>query len=141
MGFLGIEMLLTWAKTRLNIENWILSHPVKIWGHLNRNSSPEDLPEAMNDREKWRERVRDIRASGTIWWWWWWWLWLDYEMISIFWKYPVYITFMNTPHCLITFKSSGSKYQLSTIHFNSWPVVIYCKNTVWQQLTQLFPQI
>ena len=35
--------------------------------------SPEDLPEAMNDREKWRERVRDIRASGTIWWWWWWW--------------------------------------------------------------------
>ena len=27
--------------------------------------SPEDLPEAMNDREKWRERARDIRASGT----------------------------------------------------------------------------
>ena len=35
--------------------------------------SPEDLPEAMNDREKWRERVRDIRASGMTWWWWWWW--------------------------------------------------------------------
>ena len=34
---------------------------------------PEDLPEAMNDREKWRERVRDILANGTIWWWWWWW--------------------------------------------------------------------
>ena len=33
--------------------------------------SPEDLPEAMNDREKWRERVKDIRASGTTWWWWW----------------------------------------------------------------------
>ena len=33
--------------------------------------NPEDLPEAMNDREKWRERVRDIRASGTTWWWWW----------------------------------------------------------------------
>ena len=32
--------------------------------------SPEVLPEAMNDREKWRERVRDIRASGTTWWWW-----------------------------------------------------------------------
>ena len=31
--------------------------------------SPEDLPEAMNDREKWRERVRDIRAHGTTWWW------------------------------------------------------------------------
>ena len=36
---------------------------------------PEDLPEAMNDREKWRERVRDIRASGTTWWWWWWLVW------------------------------------------------------------------
>ena len=33
--------------------------------------SPGGLPEAMNDREKWRERVRDIRTSGTIWWWWW----------------------------------------------------------------------
>ena len=33
--------------------------------------NPEDLPEAMNDREKWRERVRDIRADGTTWWWWW----------------------------------------------------------------------
>ena len=26
--------------------------------------SSEDLPEAMNNREKWRERVRDIRASS-----------------------------------------------------------------------------
>ena len=34
--------------------------------------SPEDLPEAMNDREKCRERVRDIHAGGTAWWWWWW---------------------------------------------------------------------
>ena len=32
--------------------------------------NPEDLPEAMNDREKWREMVRDIRAGGTTWWWW-----------------------------------------------------------------------
>ena len=31
---------------------------------------PEDLPEAMNDREKWRETVRDIRAGGATWWWW-----------------------------------------------------------------------
>ena len=27
--------------------------------------SPEDLPEAMNDREEWRGRVRDICAGGT----------------------------------------------------------------------------
>ena len=26
---------------------------------------PEDLPVAMNDRDKWRERVTDIRACGT----------------------------------------------------------------------------
>ena len=30
---------------------------------------PEDLPEAMNDWEKWQERVRDIRADGTTRWW------------------------------------------------------------------------
>ena len=41
--------------------------------------SPEDLSEAMNDREKWWERVREIRACGTTWWWgwWWWWWWLN----------------------------------------------------------------
>ena len=32
--------------------------------------SPGDMPEAMTDREKWRERVMDIRASDTSWWWW-----------------------------------------------------------------------
>ena len=37
--------------------------------------SPEDLLEPMNDREKWQERVRDIRASSTTWWWWWCWWW------------------------------------------------------------------
>ena len=33
-------------------------------------SSPENLPEAMNDREEWRERVRYIHAGGVRWWWW-----------------------------------------------------------------------
>ena len=41
--------------------------------------SPEDLPEAMNVREKWQERVRDIRASGTTWWWW---CWLSITIVS-----------------------------------------------------------
>ena len=48
--------------------------------------SPEDLPEVMNDREKWRERVRDIRASGMTWWWWWY---LGYAAIS---RYLVFCT-------------------------------------------------
>ena len=33
--------------------------------------SPEDLPEVMNDREVWWERVRDIHADGMTRWWWW----------------------------------------------------------------------
>ena len=33
--------------------------------------SPEDRPEAMNDRGEWRKRVMDIRAGGTRRWWWW----------------------------------------------------------------------
>ena len=44
--------------------------------------SPEDLPEAMNDSEKWRERVRDIRARGTTWWWWRWWWWYIPNMLE-----------------------------------------------------------
>ena len=33
--------------------------------------NPEDLPEAMNYKEKWRERVRGIRAASMTWWWRW----------------------------------------------------------------------
>ena len=48
--------------------------------------SPEDLPEAMSDREKWRERVRDICASGMTWWWWWWYICIYiYIYIYIYW--------------------------------------------------------
>ena len=39
---------------------------------------PEDLPRAMNDREEWRERVRDIRATSATWWWWWWYIYTCY---------------------------------------------------------------
>ena len=41
---------------------------------------PEDLLRAMNDREKWRERVRDIHATSTTWWWWWW------EILEMLWE-------------------------------------------------------
>ena len=43
---------------------------------------PEDLPEAMKDREKWRERVKDIRATSTTWWWLWWYIYI-YLYISV----------------------------------------------------------
>ena len=39
----------------------IYSSYVKIW-----DVALEDLPEVMKDREKWWERVRDIRACGTM---------------------------------------------------------------------------
>ena len=32
-------------------------------------SSLEDLPEAMDDRDRWWERIREIRACGATWWW------------------------------------------------------------------------
>ena len=32
--------------------------------------SLEDLLQAMDDSEGWRERARDIRADGMTWWWW-----------------------------------------------------------------------
>ena len=46
--------------------------------------SPEDLPEVMNDREKWRERVSDICACDTTWWWWWWWWWWFDQQIGLY---------------------------------------------------------
>ena len=65
--------------------------------------SPADLPEAMNNREEWRERVRDIRASGMTWWWWWWWWCLNVisvylclnliclNVISVYYRHTYYI--------------------------------------------------
>ena len=54
-----------WAKAGWPARNIHSANYVRIWDVV-----PEDLPEAMNDREKWRERVRDIRATSTTWWWW-----------------------------------------------------------------------
>ena len=53
--------------------------------------TPEDLPKAIDDREVWQERVRNVRADSATWWWWWWW-WvnsrLNYEDIS---RYHIYL--------------------------------------------------
>ena len=46
--------------------------------------NPEDLPKAMNDSEKLRERVRDIRAGSMTWWWWWWLLYILWDDWPIF---------------------------------------------------------
>ena len=37
--------------------------------YSNTGCRPEHLPEAMDDRDECRERVRDIRADSATWWW------------------------------------------------------------------------
>ena len=61
--------------------------------------SPENLPEAMNDWEKWRERVRDIRACDTTWWWWWW-------LIKTVWLWPKRINIVIVPNLRSIMNSS-----------------------------------
>ena len=89
--------------------------------------NPEDLPKAMNDREKWWERVRDIRASGTTWWWWFCmhmcmysWLWLynsfssrfyfldifDLLILVLFVLFPVAVISLSLFFFYVVFKSS-----------------------------------
>ena len=58
---------------------WTPSHdqakagrPARTYSSENTGCSPEDQPEAINNREEWQERVRDICAGGMTWWWWWW---------------------------------------------------------------------
>ena len=38
--------------------------------YVDTGCNPEDLSEAIDNREGWREMVRDIRADGVTWWWW-----------------------------------------------------------------------
>ena len=52
-----------WAKAGRPARTYIQ----QLWEDT--RCSPEDLPEAMNYMEKWRERVSDINTSGTTWWW------------------------------------------------------------------------
>ena len=59
---------------------------------------PEDLPRAMNDREEWWKRVRDIRATSAIWWWWWWYI---YIYIYIYILLYIYILVISS-QCLKT---------------------------------------
>ena len=51
-----------WAKARWPARTYIQQLCADM------GCSPEDLPEAMGDREGWCERVRDIRADIATWW-------------------------------------------------------------------------
>ena len=61
----GLHVLLLWTPT---YDREKAGRPARTYIQQlceDTGCSLEDLPQAMNDREKWRERVRDIRTSGT----------------------------------------------------------------------------
>ena len=75
--------------------------------------SPEDQPEAMNDRERWRESVWDIRAEGTTRWWWWY-IYI-YIYIYIYHKLYIYIYIYKT--MVGTKTIYGKKKRLRTLNY------------------------
>ena len=81
--------------------------------------NPEDLPEAMNDREKWRERVRDIRAGGTTWWWWW------YIYIYIYIYVYVYIYICICIYMYICYQHSMSISYMAMVYVHNQMVSNY----------------
>ena len=76
---------------------------------------PEDLCEAMNDREKWRERVRDIRATSTTWWW------ITYNLLY---------GFKNGD------SPTGSQAILLLVVFTTMTAVVVRVNPIYQNMTQ-----
>ena len=111
----------TWpSKSRATSSNL---HTAVLWGY---GCSPEDLPKAMNDRERWRERARDIRADGSTRWWWWLINKLGYRSNSdAYWylersclHYQLMVTHINTDqsHCCLT---SGT-----------WPKPVFLSSTL-----------
>ena len=57
----------------------------------------EGLSGAMDDRDRWQERVSEIRAGCVTGWWWWWWWWDLYIYIH------VYVCKMYRPNLVINF--------------------------------------
>ena len=82
-GLYWVEILVLDSNNWNHLTVWTPSHgrakagrPARIYVQqlcADKGCSLEDLPEAMDDREEWRERVREIHADGATWWWWWWW--------------------------------------------------------------------
>ena len=61
--------------------------------------SPEDLPEAMDDMEGGRERVRDIRVDSVTWWWWCWYIYIYiYRCVCVNYYIFIYIYSQQVDH-------------------------------------------
>ena len=81
---------------------------------------PEDLPRAMNDREEWRKRVRDIRAASTIWWWWW------FQLL-------LYLFIWTWNHKIG--QSSHKMYSNNLVNFRrSRTILNACTNKIWKPI-------
>ena len=76
---------------------------------------PEDLPRAMNDRDEWRERVSDIRATSATWWWF---PWMKFSY----------------NHCLISLMYYPFHYQLRSFQVPHFQFVGYQLSVLWYSL-------
>ena len=96
---------------------------------------PEDLPRAMNDREEWRERVRDIRTTSAIWWWWWWLL-PTYTCFTSAWIISSELTTCLTKISLL--QISGKKGSISNVRRRLYKGVLYGRISVRKPLLGKF---
>ena len=61
-------LLLTPSHERAKVERPARTYIQQLFA--DRGCSLKDLPGAMDARDGWRERVREIHAGGATWWWW-----------------------------------------------------------------------
>ena len=88
-----------WAKAGQPAQTYIQQLCVDM------GCSPEDLPEAMDNREGWQERVRDICADGATWRWW----------------------YIRDSYSTVRLYLIASHHQLSEKHDSSAPFHLLCK--------------
>ena len=67
-----IRDVLLWTSSTLTSKCWRPDRTYLQQLSTNTECILEDQPEAMDDRDEWRERIREIRAGRMTWWWWWW---------------------------------------------------------------------
>ena len=79
--------------------------------------SPVDLPDTMNDREEWREGVRDVSVGGMAWWWWCIYI---YIYIYIHLSLSLYIYIYNGNDHIDPRSISGRGCLHSTLGYNLW---------------------
>ena len=77
--------VLQWTPTHGHTS---IGRPTRTYLHqlyTDKGCNLKDLPEAMDDRDERRERVRETRARRIRWWWWWWKLSYKLKLYLVFW--------------------------------------------------------